>query len=589
MPESTRRMNCGQIRTEDSERQICLCGWIHRIRNHGGIYFLDLRDRYGITQAVIAQGPLAEICAELRIEFCISITGTVTTRPEGMINSSMPTGAVEVAVESLEILNTCPALPFMLDGQEETSENLKQQYRYLDLRTEAMTKRLELRHRTTWAVRSFLTSQNFWEIETPTFIRSTPEGARDFLVPSRVNPGRFYALPQSPQLYKQLLMVGGVDKYYQLARCYRDEDSRGDRQPEFTQIDLEMSFASQEDVLSLCEDMMTHVFREVLDRKLTLPFPRLSWKEAMEQYGTDKPDLRFNLQITDFQRVAEESDFGVFHSAIKAGGVIKALRIPGAGGEYSRKQIATLEEEAKNQGAGGLPWLKLANNSLEGGIAKFLTGQNEKLREALKAKDGDLILFTADKWQIALEALGAVRCRVAADLGLYNKNDFCFCWIVDFPLFEKNEETGGWEPAHHMFSMPREDFLENMEDNPGAVPGQLYDLVLNGNELGSGSVRIHSPQLQERVFNIAGLPKNEARKRFGFLLEALRYGAPPHAGAALGFDRLVMIMTGAESLRDVIAFPKNSRGISHLDGSPGPVDRQQLSELGLEIKEQAEP
>jgi len=449
-----------------------------------------------------------------------------------------------------------------------------------------MQDRIKMRHDATWAVRNYLTDKGFWEVETPTLIKSTPEGARDYLVPSRVNPGRFYALPQSPQLYKQILMAGGTDRYYQIARCYRDEDARGDRQPEFTQIDLEMSFASRDDVLETVEGMMVKTFKDVLDVDVPTPFPRLSWQEAMENYGSDKPDLRFNMKFQDFAPFVSGSEFGVFKSVLESGGTVKAMVVPAAAEVYSRKKISELEDVAKSRGARGLAWMKVTAEGLDGGVSKFYTEQAAAIKNNLDAKEGDLILLMGSDWKTAVTSLGAVRVKLGADLGLTKPEEFKFCWVIDFPLFEKNEETGNWEPAHHMFSMPQERFLDTMEENPGEVLGDLYDMVLNGNELASGSVRIHDPAIQSRVFDIVGFPKKEAEERFGFLLEAFRYGAPPHAGLAVGFDRMVMVMAQMNTIRDVIAFPKNTQGISPMDNSPSPVDADQLADLKLAIIEE---
>lgn len=578
-----RTATCGELTSGKVGEIVVLNGWVHRNRDHGGVHFVNLRDRTGITQVVFdadADASLRSAAADLKMEYCIAVEGSVRARPDGMKNPNMVTGEIEVAATALEVLNTCPTLPFMVDSETEANENLRLQYRYLDLRTDGMRERLRLRHKTTWAVRKFLTGEGFWEIETPTFIKSTPEGARDYLVPARLHPGHFYALPQSPQLYKQILMAGGADKYYQLARCYRDEDARGDRQPEFTQIDLEMSFVGRDDVLSLAEGLMASAFKEVLGTAIPLPFPRMSWRDAMENYGTDKPDLRFPLEFRDFAPFVPGSEFGVFRSVLENGGAVKAMVVPGAAEAYSRKKIGELEETAKTRGAKGLAWMKVTPGGLDGGVSKFYVDQADAIIDGLEAKEGDLILLMGADWKTALESLGAVRTRLGKDLGLAQPDDFRFCWVIDFPLFEQDEE-GGWVPAHHMFSMPQERFLESMEADPGAVIGDLYDMVLNGNELASGSVRIHDPDIQSRVFDIVGFPKAEAESRFGFLLEALRYGAPPHAGIAVGFDRMVMVMAGVETIRDVIAFPKNTVGINPMDGSPSTVDSEQLAELNL--------
>jgi aspartyl-tRNA synthetase len=588
MENNRRTVTCGGLNIDDVGKTVTLNGWIHRNRDHGGVQFINLRDRYGITQAVIdedAPEALKKTAAELKMEFCVAVVGEVRARPEGMVNPDMTTGAVEVAIRELEILNTCPTLPFMVDGEDEANENLRLKHRYLDLRTDGMQQRIKMRHDATWAVRNYLVENGFWEVETPTLIKSTPEGARDYLVPSRVNPGRFYALPQSPQLYKQILMAGGTDRYYQIARCYRDEDARGDRQPEFTQIDLEMSFASRDDVLELVEGMMVRTFKDVLDFDVPAPFPRITWHDALDTYGTDKPDLRFAMEFRDFSPFVPGSDFGVFKSVLESGGAVKAMVVEGAAESYSRKKISELEETAKSRGAKGLAWMKVTSEGLDGGVSKFYADQAEAIRKSLEASDGDLILLMGADWKTAVESLGAVRSRLGKDLGLAKPGDFKFCWVIDFPLFEKNEDTGGWEPAHHMFSMPQQRFLETMEDNPGDVLGDLYDMVLNGNELASGSVRIHDPAIQSRIFDIVGFPKEEAEERFGFLLEAFRYGAPPHAGLAVGFDRMVMVMAQVDTIRDVIAFPKNTQGVSPMDESPSPVDSEQLADLKLALIE----
>lgn len=586
MEKNRRTVNCGQLTINDVGKTVTLNGWIHRNRDHGGVHFINLRDRYGITQIVIdeeASEELRNTASELKMEFCVAAVGTVRTRPVGMVNKDMATGEVELAVSELEVLNSCLPLPFMVDSDDEANENLRLKYRYLHLRTKGMRDRIKMRHDATWAVRNYLTDKGFWEVETPTLIKSTPEGARDYLVPSRVNPGRFYALPQSPQLYKQILMAGGTDRYYQIARCYRDEDARGDRQPEFTQIDLEMSFASRDDVLEIVEGMMVKTFKDVLGVDIPAPFPRLSWQEAMESYGTDKPDLRFDMKFQDFAPFVPGSEFGVFKSVLESGGTVKAMVVPAAAEAYSRKKISELEDVAKTRGARGLAWMKVGAEGFDGGVSKFYNEQAAAIKDNLNAKEGDLILLMGSDWKTAVTSLGAVRVKLGADLGMTQPDEFKFCWVIDFPLFEKNEETGNWEPAHHMFSMPQERFLDSMEENPGEVLGDLYDMVLNGNELASGSVRIHDPAIQSRVFDIVGFPKKEAEERFGFLLEAFRYGAPPHAGLAVGFDRMVMVMARMDTIRDVIAFPKNTQGISPMDNSPSSVDTDQLADLKLAI------
>ena len=589
----TESLECGNV--------FVLSGWVRKIRRHGAICFINLRDRYGELQLTIDNERypgLERITASLRLEYCIAVKGVLQPRPEAMRNPSMQTGSVEMLVEQLEVLNTCEPLPFMLQKEQQEdlhdesdgSEALRLKYRYLDLRSAGMQKRMILRHRITHQIHEFLHRHQFLQIETPTLIRSMPEGARDYLVPSRVHEGQFYALAQSPQLYKQLLMVGALDRYYQIARCYRDEDARGDRQPEFTQLDLEMSFVRGHDVQTLVEGLVQRIWREVFEAEMALPFVRLGYEEAMNLYGSDKPDLRNPLQIQEFSDVGCE--FGVFREALANNGAVKVLVAPQAQEHCSRKVIADLEEEAKKYGAKGLAWTRVVNNagkvSFTGGIARFL--QPEALPCPLQT--GDLLFFAAGPWETACTALGAVRKKLGEKLKLIDSSVFAFAWIVDFPLFVKAEHTGddadsaangsgNWVAAHHMFSMPYPEYLETLEQDPGAVRGDIYDLVLNGYEIGSGSVRIHSADIQERVFRIAGYSAELAKERFGFMLDAFRYGAPPHGGIALGLDRLAMIMAGRESIKDVIAFPKNNLGQSLMDGSPGVVGAAQLAELRI--------
>ena len=592
-----RTHTCGALTAAESGRSVTLNGWIHRTRDHGGVHFLNVRDRYGITQVVIdvdAPQELRELVPTLRMEFCIALEGVVRERPEGMRNDSMATGDIEVAATRIVVLSTSEPLPFMIDERSDARDDVRFKYRYLDLRTFSMQRKIALRNTVMQAVREHLTTLNFIEIETPTMIKSTPEGARDFLIPSRLHPGSFYAMPQSPQLYKQILMVSGFDRYFQIAHCFRDEDARGDRQLEHTQIDMEMSFVGKEEVFSVVEGMMAHVFRKGLGIELETPFPRLTYDDAMNRWGSDKPDLRFDLELRDFAPFVEGSGFGVFENALASGGTVKVLVVPGRA-DYSRKQITELEDVAKTYGAKGLAWTKVTESdggdgvaspdepALEGGIGKFFTARAGEIVVALNARPGDLLLFMADQWKTATTALGAVRSRLGRDLGLMESGTFRFAWVVDFPLFEYDQEENRWAAAHHMFTMPQEQYLDTLESDPGAVKGDLYDLVCNGFELASGSIRIHDPALQKRIFSIVGFDEEEAQRRFGFLLEAFRYGAPPHGGIAPGLDRLVMIMAGEDSIREVIAFPKTATGLSPMDGSPSPVDAQQLVDLGLQL------
>ena len=613
-----RTATCGGLRKADEGKKVILNGWVHRKRDHGGISFINLRDRYGITQTVVdpelfpggaIPGELAAIITELRNEFCLAVEGKVRRRPDSMVNPAMPTGEIEVAAEKIVILSRCDTLPFQIDEESGAREELRLKYRYLDLRSAAMQKRIKLRSDVTFAIREYMTGQGFYEIETPTFIRSTPEGARDYLVPSRLYPGKFYALPQSPQLYKQILMVSGFDKYFQIARCYRDEDARGDRQPEFTQIDIEMSFVSREDVLLATEGLFKHVFKKTMGIELPEHFRRFSYEEAMELFGTDKPDLRFDIRMADFSQWAAAGEFQAFKDALSAGeadkaaaaakgvtvsgGGVKVLVAPGRIGdrtvEYSRKQIEELEGAAKIYKAKGMAWMKVgANNVLEGGVSKFFAAQAAEIIKGLGAKQGDCILIVADsKRKVVNTALGAVRSKLGRDLGLCDPARFEFAWIVDFPLFEWNEDNNHWEASHHMFTSPQEKYLNILETDPGSVKGDLYDLVLNGFELASGSIRIHDSELQKRIFKIVGYDPAEAESKFGFLTEAFKYGPPPHGGIAPGVDRLVMLMAGETSIKEVIAFPKNSFAVGLLDSCPNTVSPEQLKELHIHIDEPA--
>jgi len=598
-----RTTTCGALRSGDVGKTIILNGWVHRKRDHGGISFINLRDRYGVTQVVVdadAAPDLKAAAAELKSEYCVALRGAVRPRPQSMVNPDMDTGEIEVAVAEMQILSRCDVLPFQIDERTDAKEETRLKFRYLDLRSGAMQYRMRLRHEVAFAVREHLSAQGFYEIETPTFIRSTPEGARDYLVPSRLYPGKFYALPQSPQLYKQILMVSGMDKYFQIARCYRDEDARGDRQPEFTQIDIEMSFVKRDDVLTMVEGMMGHVFRKTLGVELPARFTRLAFDESIELYGTDKPDLRFDMRMKDFGDIARRSGFQAFKDALaegearreaakakgitQEGGAVKALVVPGKA-DYSRKQIEELEAAAKIYRAKGMAWAKVsAEGKLEGGASKFFAGMEQEVTGFLEAKPGDLILMVADsKRRVACQSLGAVRSKLGRDLGLCDPKNYQFAWIVDFPMFEWNEDENKWDTAHHMFTMPQEKYHPTLESDPGAVKGDLYDLVLNGFELASGSIRIHDPVLQKRIFKIVGFSEEEAQKKFGFLTEAFKYGPPPHGGIAPGLDRLVMLMAGETSIKEVIAFPKNSFAVSPMDESPNEVDQRQLDDLHIRI------
>ncbi|MBI9097378.1 MAG: aspartate--tRNA ligase [Spirochaetaceae bacterium] len=593
MTNNKRTVTCGQLDKSWAGKKVVLNGWVHRNRDHGGIHFLNLRDHYGMTQVVIdedAREQLKKEAESLKIEFCVAVEGVVRQRPESMINKEMKTGSIEVKAEKITILNSCETLPFMIDEESEANENLRLKYRYLDLRSLGMQKRIKLRADLAFAVREFFDGRGFLEIETPTLIKSTPEGARDFLVPSRLHEGKFFALPQSPQLYKQILMVSGFDKYFQIARCYRDEDARGDRQLEFTQIDVEMSFVTADDIYEMTEAMYSHIFKKLMNIDLPSSFERITYHDAMNTYGSDKPDLRFGLQFHDFAPFVGKGEFSVFKDVLSdSSGAVKAMIVPGAAAAYSRKKISELEEEAKKYGAKGLAWMKVTADGFDGGISKFYQSISTEIIRGLGAKEGDLILLMGAQWKTACNSLGAIRSKLGRDLDLIDESKFKFCWIVDFPLFDYNDDEQCWEPAHHMFSMPQDRFIETMEKNPGEVLGDLYDLVLNGYELASGSIRVHHPELQQRIFNIVGFPKELAEERFGFLLDAFKYGAPPHGGIASGLDRLAMILAGKQSIREVIPFPKNNVGVSPMDESPAFVDEEQIKDLHLQVIKSKSP
>lgn len=583
-----RTVTCGSLRATDEGKSVILNGWVHRDRNHGALHFINLRDRYGLTQVVVdddASAELQEVAASLKLEYCIAVKGIVRRRPDSMINPDMATGEIEVKAEKIEVLSQCAVLPFMIDDECNAKEDLRLKYRFLDLRSKGMTDRIVLRHKIVKAIREYFYKTDFLEIETPTLIRSTPEGARDFLVPSRIYPGKFFALPQSPQLYKQLLMVSGMDKYFQIARCYRDEDPRGDRQLEFTQLDIEMSYVTRDDVLAMMEDLFNDVFKKVLNIDLPKSFKRIAYNDALNTYGCDKPDLRFGLEMHDASSFAAKSTFNAFLEPLKGKGAVKYLVAPHKDGfDYTRKYITELEDAAKVYGAKGLAWMKVQDGKLSGGVTKYFAGLEEEVLATTGAKDGDLILLVAhDNWKKCCNSLGAVRSKLGADLKLINEDEFAFCWIIDFPLFEFNEDEGHWEAAHHMFSMPQAEYIDTLEQDPGAVKGDLYDLVLNGYELASGSIRIHDIELQKRIFRICNFPDDVAQERFGFLLEAFKFSPPPHGGIAPGIDRLCMIISKVNTIREVIAFPKNTAAMSPMDDCPAVVEPSQLNDLKLQI------
>ena len=578
-----RTNNCGELRKKDINKKIKLCGWVQSYRDHGGVIFIDLRDRWGLTQIVFDPShdkKSHKLAESLRREWVIQAEGKVRFRGKDLINPKLVTGKVEVLADSITILSKSETPPIEIDDNKVAGEEPRSKYRYLDLRRPIMQKNLINRHKAMKSAMNYLDSQDFVHLETPVLMKSTPEGARDYVVPSRVNMGKFYALPQSPQLYKQILMVSGFDRYFQFARCLRDEDLRSDRQPEHTQIDLEMSFVEREDVFEVVEGLMKSMWKDVLKVNVKTPFPKLSWQEAMEKYGSDKPDLRFGLEFIDVTDLMKKSDFNVYKEVIKNKGVVKCLKVPKAS-NLSRKEIDELIELAKTHHAKGLSWMKIVNGKAESSITKYF---NDKLLAELvkktKAKTDDLLFFVADKFEVACTALGQVRLAVGEKLNLI-KDEWQFAWIIDFPLFEWNEEEQKWDAMHHMFCSPKKQDIHKLEKDPGSVLCNQYDLTLNGLELCSGSIRIIDPDLQEKVMKIVGFSKKEAYKRFGFLLEAFKYGVPPHGGVGLGFDRIVALMNGYNDIREVIAFPKNKQAQCIMDGSPGDIDDRQMKELHI--------
>ncbi|GAB4445533.1 MAG: aspartate--tRNA ligase [Anaerolineae bacterium] len=581
---------CGELRREHVGQTVTLAGWVNRRRDHGGLIFIDLRDRWGLVQVVadphISPGA-HEAASGVRGEYVIQVTGRVRARPDEMVNPDMPTGAVEVEATGIAVLNEAKTPPFYIYGDEKVDEALRMRYRYLDLRRDRMQRNLVLRHQVVKYIRDFLSARGFVEIETPVLFKTTPEGARDYLVPSRIHPGQFYALPQSPQQLKQLLMVAGYERYFQIARCFRDEDQRGDRQPEFTQLDLEMSFVEREDVMALIEQLMTGIVEEVSDRELiTKPFTRLSYRDALARFGTDRPDLRYGMELIDVSDVAARSSFRVFTSVVEAGNPVKALCAPGCG-DYSRKQLGELEEIAKAEGAKGLAWLAVeANGAARGPIAKFFDdGLLRDLLARAGANPGDLLLFVADAPAVVNAALDALRREMAGRLGLDDPRKVAFAWIIDFPLFEWNAEENRWDPSHHLFTSPMPEDIPLLDTDPGAARGQQYDLVCNGYEIAGGSIRIHDRNLQEKVFRLIGLGLETARERFGHMLEAFEYGTPPHGGIAPGIDRLVMLLAGEPNIREVIAFPKTQQAADLMAGAPSAVEPAQLEELHIRVVE----
>lgn len=581
-----RTHTCGELRAIDVGKTVTLNGWVDTRRDLGGVVFLDVRDRYGKTQVVFnpKRNPAAHrAAADLRNEYVISVTGAVERRPAGTENTTLPTGEIDIMAEELTILSKADTPPFPIEDTIDVNEELRLKYRYLDLRRTPMQQNLLTRHKMYQVVHGYFHALGFIEIETPVLMKSTPEGARDYLVPSRIHRGKFYALPQSPQTYKQILMVAGFDRYVQIVKCFRDEDLRADRQPEFTQIDLEMSFVDEVDIIAVTEGLMNRLFKEIRGIELLRPFPRLSYREAMETYGSDKPDMRFGLKLTNLNSLAADSPFKVFSDAIRKGGVVAGLAAPGCA-NYTRNQLDVLTEYVKSLGAGGLVWMRVTENGVESPVEKFIGKEGlTKIRATMKANAGDLMLLISGSWQKAYPLLGNLRLEMARRLNLVDETKNQLVWITDFPMFEYEESEKRYVAVHHPFTSPKLEDISLLDSDPGKARARSYDLILNGNEIAGGSIRNHDGETQQKIFGLLGIGESQAKQKFGFLLEALRYGAPPHGGIAFGFDRICMLLTGEKSIRDVIAFPKTTSAMSLMDNCPSEVEPLQLKELSIRV------
>ncbi len=583
-----RTHKCGELTKSNAGETVVLSGWVENYRDHGGVEFIDLNDRWGLTQIVFdpeVSGKAHKEAQHLRSQDVIAVKGTVRLRPEGMANPNLSTGEIEVYVDELELLNKSKTPPFDVNHAENVNQEMRLKYRYLDLRNNELRNNLIFRSKVTNMIRNFFIENDFVEVETPILTKATPEGARDYLVPSRVNGGKFYALPQSPQLFKQALMISGFDRYFQIAKCFRDEDLRADRQPEFTQVDLEMSFVDQEDVISVIEKLFAELLKKLFNRDLKLPLPRMTYDQAMLEYGKDAPDLRFGLKIVELSDIFSDSGFGVFANAVKSGGCVRAINLKGASSSLSRKDLDDMTPFARNFKAKGVAWIKINEDGPQSPIVKFFKEEESKaLYERMNAEPGDVLIFVADSESVVRQSLGALREFFGKKLGLIDENELNLSWVVDFPMFEKDQD-GNPTPTHHPFTAPKPEDADKLDTDLFSVKSNAYDIVLNGSEVGGGSIRIHDNAMQQKIFSILGIGKEEAEEKFGFLLDALQFGAPPHGGLALGLDRLIMLFLKTESIRDVIAFPKTQKATCLMTDAPGEVDKEQLEELSIEVVE----